>query len=139
MPSSYELQIAIPPSKKNSQNIVAFGKACPHCGKKPHRKVLPSREAREAERRIRAQAEILFRHPTVPLLGNDDVSLSVHVHALSNRCDVRVTSLGPPPDGPTGRTRDLHNVPDALCDALNGVLYHDDRQVRRVVLLRTVD
>lgn len=72
--------------------------------------------------------------PANEAFGADDCEVRVTWHSFSGRCEVEVSSMGPPPKGKTGRTRDLQNLIEALCDALNDVVWRDDRQVARVVM-----
>jgi len=70
------------------------------------------------------------------LFGDDDVAVRVRYDADKELCHVRVQSMGPKPQGRTGRSRDLQNLIEAICDGLNGIAWDDDRQVTVVVMRR---
>ena len=77
-----------------------------------------------------------------PLFGaHDDCRVDL-VHRVSDDAVVvTVSRLGAPQRvaGKTGRRRDVHNLIDTLCDALQGVLYHDDRQLAHVSAARVCE
>lgn len=139
----FRLRIPTPPSGKNRQRIMAAGKKCKECGRKPKTWIMASAEAEQAAKGIRAAAAMaanqLGWHGHTPLFGDDDVSVLYTVHARSGSCLVEVRSIGPRPDGFSGRMSDLHNVPDVLLDALQGIVFENDNAVRRIAGVRRVD
>lgn len=74
-----------------------------------------------------------------PALGRDEVRVVMSWHSLSNVLDVSFESLGPEPPTPTGRTRDLHNIPDVVLDAAEGIIFANDNQVSELLLRRCRD
>lgn len=66
-----------------------------------------------------------------PLFGSDDVSITMRHAFVDDTVEVVVRRLGAAAvvDGKTGRRRDLLNLWDTLCDALQGIAYNNDNQI----------
>ena len=71
------------------------------------------------------------------LWGRDSVEMHIVHDVDADELLVTVTWSGSDPVPPrrgegyrkTGRARDLQNLQEAVCDALQGILYDDDRQI----------
>lgn len=91
------------------------------------------------------EAEIFKQWPRFnkPRWASESMEMVIDYRPIEGRCDVVVRPLRPAPKGVTGRNRDLHNLVDAIADALQlrgkktgiGVV-KDDNQFSRVVLTR---
>jgi hypothetical protein len=122
-------EVPPPHSKKNNTQPMRRGKHGPI-------RIGPRAVVR---REARAMRQLVFEAIAQlgvvgPLFGcEDDIDMQVE-HVLGRDVvRVTVTRLGPPlaVHGRTGRRRDLVNLFDSIADAMNGVLYGDDRQVAR--------
>lgn len=114
-------------SKKNDV-LISRGKV--RCG---------TRSSRHADV-MRQHVARIVPHGTV-LFGDTD---DVHVSAVHNVDDDTVTVTMRRAGAPrqvgrkTGRRRDVHNLLDTLCDAMQGVVYGDDKQVSMASVERWV-
>ena len=120
--------IPVPPSLKNS---VVLGRG----------RMRKSGACKAAMRGIRDAARLAVeaRYPSTqgPLFGGNRVSLDVEHDVGRGLLNVVLTDLGPfPTRGATGRKRDLQNLQDALCDALEGIVYENDNQIDRLTMAR---
>lgn len=98
------------------------------------RRIGSSRVAKH-EAAIRAHVERALPPGAAPLFGGVDDCRVELVHRVSDDAVVvTVSRVGAPRrvGRKTGRRRDVHNLIDTLCDALQGVLYGDDRQLVHV-------
>lgn len=68
--------------------------------------------------------------------GTNEVAVTITRHVADECVTVEIEDLGPPPKGRTGRDRDTQNLADTICDALNGIAWEDDRQVRTITIRR---
>lgn len=81
-----------------------------------------------AVRALRVQAPHAFEQQR-PLLVDEDARVEM-VHNVRNETyDVLIRHAGAKPKGFTGRGRDVHNMPELVCDALQGIAYRNDNQV----------
>jgi len=123
--------VPVPPSSKNAQRI-AIGKDGTPRRYRPKKVV-------DAANGIRAAALVALAriHRTVPE-PEPDADLRVEcVHEVAtDRLHVTVHVLGPKPKGKTGRRRDVVNLPELVCDALQGVAYRNDSQVSELRVVR---
>jgi len=116
----------IPHSLKNSQAIRRSRKTG-----KPF--VSKSDRARRDLERIRNEAWLAARVTHARTLFEDaNVEVDIVVQENPPRTHITVCRTGPRPKGRADRKRDIHNVPDCVMDALQGVIFDDDRQARRV-------
>lgn len=67
--------------------------------------------------------------PNSSLWGAADVACSLVEFPRERRCRVTFRRLGPKPEEPTGRAKDLGNMDAIIHDAVQGILYDDDRQL----------
>lgn len=119
----------IPPSLKNSRrNISAISRS----GKR-YTKTIPSQAAVAYTKRLQAAVrDALIDLPVAEgdsLWGHQNISLSVVIDEKNRRSLIEVRLLGGR-EGP--RKRDVQNTIEAPCDALEGLLYDNDRQMRWV-------
>jgi Holliday junction resolvase RusA-like endonuclease len=120
-----ELPIDVVISKKNNTVIRRRGKRS---------WIAPNHSCEVCESYIRTMAERV-RHRS---LGDDEIAMEVEWDVQAGVVTVRVHSLGPRPSGrrKTGRARDVINLPAILADALQGVVYDDDRQIKELTVRR---
>lgn len=75
-----------------------------------------------------------------PLFVTEDVDLELVVHRgkvkRSDYCEIVIRERGPAPTHKRARISDVHNVPAVVADALQGVIYSDDKQVARQEAIR---
>lgn len=126
-----------PPAAKNSRRIYRTGPTCPACRKgSGHLGSSMSDEARKAVDDVKVQAIDALRRQAPhayeerrPLLLDDDVRLEIVHNVHADTVDVLARRAGPCPKGTTGRKRDVVNVPELICDALQGIAFKNDNQV----------
>lgn len=121
----------VPRSKKNNMVPIRAG---------GRRFIGPSQALRSEERAIAqiAQAAIAAAGlPPVPF-GQREVLMVINRDVLAEELTVEVWDLGDPPKGRTGRDHDTQNLGEVICDALNGVAWDDDRQIRDYVVRRQI-
>lgn len=120
-------RVPCPPSLKNGV-VLGRGKV------RTSQRVLRSmREIREA---IRREIGDDFGH-TRSLFGGDEVAVEVTHQVQAGTIEVVVRRLGPTPPAPNGRERDLQNLQDTLCDAMEKLVFDDDCQVGELVMKRS--
>lgn len=126
--------IPVPRSKKNNKALLRRGRAV---------RIGWSKQIKRQERAIAIIAASVLGG-CEPLFGADDVELLAEHDVQSDTVQVRVRRVGPPrrvggrAAGRTGRRRDVPNLLESICDALNGVVYGDDRQIVRCTAARIV-
>lgn len=109
----FRITVPAPPSKKN--------------GRVGHR---PSNVSLQAQTMIReAVLTAIARH--APLWPKDDVQMRVEYDASSRLLTARVSQLRPQ-QAPYDRRRDVPNLFDVICDALEGAVYVNDNQIARL-------
>lgn len=107
----------VPPSKKNR---MAYGKG----------RVFKQASVIRYEDMLQVRA----MEAGSPPFGNDDLDVHIVWNVKYDKTTITVGSLGPPPKGKTGRRRDVQNIPAVVLDALQGIVYDDDKQVRRLTV-----
>ena len=128
--------IPVPASSKNSRQLVRTR------GKRL--RSLPSREAKDSKLFVETAALQALRElgfdvsssQRAPLFGDDDIAMSIHHCANTDRVHVRVWSAHARSSSSTSRKRDLQNLPEAICDALQGILFKNDNQIVQLSLFR---
>ena len=75
-------------------------------------------------------------HAGAPYFEDDELAIDVKLDYKRKRTRIEIVSLGPRPKGRTGRGKDGDNVLSTILDALNGVVYRDDSQFRRLRIER---
>lgn len=123
----------VPPAKKNRMEIRTTGPVCPACGRRRNIWPAPNKEVQRFEHKLRKQALMALPGPA-SLYGLNDVEVRMVWHVASKTFAIAVDDLGPPPKRYAGRNKDLVNMPGACLDALQGIIYHDDKQVARLIL-----
>lgn len=117
------VRFTVPPpaSKKNRRRWVRRG----------HRRVLlPSKEACASEREIALVAfAALSRQGGVPWGPDAALSIAVYHDIDLDQVHVEVRQVGVLPKKHRGTRRDCHGMIETIADALQDVLYPDDRQV----------
>lgn len=130
-------RIPRPPAAKNSRRIYRTGPTCRLCNNRsgPLGTAM-SDEAAAAVEGIQAAAIDALRRQAPqafgerrPLLVDEDARIEVVHYVANDVVDVLVRSAGPKPKGTTGRKRDVHNVPELICDTLQGIAFANDNQV----------
>lgn len=130
-------RIPRPPAAKNSRRIYRTGPKCRACNNPmgPLGTAM-SDEAAAAVAGIQAAAIDALRRQAPqafgerrPLLVDEDARIEVVHYVANDVVDVLVRSAGPKPKGTTGRKRDVHNVPELICDTLQGIAFANDNQV----------
>lgn len=138
----FRFRMPVPAAKKNRQQVFRFGKKCKACGKRVGLRIMPSKEAREVEDKIRFHVKRVLRERgyddsgQAPFFGDHDVRCEIDYRARDGKIEVTFSDAGPRPKGFTGRKRDLANIPEALLDALQRVLYVNDNQISELHLRR---
>lgn len=61
--------------------------------------------------------------------GDDDIAVETVVNATTKETTITVRSVGPKPEGVTGRSFDLVNVMAGPHDAMQGILFDNDSQI----------
>lgn len=123
----------IAPSKKNRQRIRKRGRY-------GARFVAADEQVETAEMVIAlaALAAVEDKHLVRDrsLFGDHEVAATITIDEVGKQMLVEVEDLGPKPKGRTNRRRDVHNVADAVMDALQGIVFDDDRQSCRTTCQR---
>lgn len=127
------LEIPIPASKKNNKVVRQTKKGI---------QVGWSSKVTRQERLIAelAAAGVPMR-AAGPLLGDvDDVRMLLRHDVAREVVQVEVYRIGPPKEiaGRTGRRRDVPNLFELTCDALEGVVYGNDRQIAECTGVRHI-
>lgn len=105
------------------------------------RRIGSSRVAKH-EAAIAAHVARVLPPGAAPLFGAlDDCRVDLVHRVRDDAVVVTVSRVGEPQQvgRKTGRRRDVHNLIDTLCDALQGVLYADDRQLVHVCASRVCE
>ena len=120
--------VPAPSSSKNSRQLFVNAKGKPGS--------LPSKRAKASKRQIQAAAltaidQLEGELSRSSLFGaDDDIRVDMEFNAETQEFEVSVMRYGPKPKrGNTGRGRDLDNMTSTVLDALQGVVYADDKQV----------
>lgn len=108
----------IPPSKKNGQQIMKRGR----------RRFVTSSDAAKA---FECHLQLVARR--MRSLGANYFATRITIDEGTKRTRVEVWDLGPQPTrGRCDTLRDVHNCADVVMDAMQKVIYDDDRQARAV-------
>jgi len=126
--------IATPPSSKNEQKMRVIPGGKRGLGipirYRPAEVVEHVRQIQDAAvRALQRQAPRCYAESR-PLLEDDDARVEM-VHNVHNETlDVLVRRIGDPPKkGRTGRRRDVHNLPELVCDAIQRIAFRNDNQI----------
>lgn len=94
----------------------------------------------EQEADIKVEALKACSGNTLPLWPEEDISVWVRHDIVTNRVRVTVEPMGRACtfNGRTGRGRDIQNLPESILDALQRIVYRDDRQVAHITICRVV-
>jgi hypothetical protein len=136
--------IPTPPAAKNSRNVFRTGPTCPVCKKRSGQIVSAMNDdAEKAVKTIRMESIAALKRQAphafeakAPLLPDEDVRLELVHHVASETCSVLVRRVAAKPKGVTGRRRDVVNLPEIVCDALQRVAFADDRQITQLQVWR---
>jgi Holliday junction resolvase RusA-like endonuclease len=112
---------APPASSKNRRRIFARGNRVVS---------LPSKDAEASAKAIRAAAKAAIGDEPMPFGAEDALRIDLEHDVATDRVLVRVLRIGSiPTRGKKGTKRDVHGMIETVADALQGVLFPDDRQV----------
>ena len=120
----------VPQSLKNSQKFKT--------GRWGRRYVGASDQAVHDIERIREEAAVLLVGRRLPIWPSDSMRVEHFYDSDLGTVRVAVRPLCPEPDGRNGRKRDLDNITEAIHDALQGLVYADDRQIALITKTRLV-
>lgn len=121
MPQVIRFTVSPPASKKNRKRWIKRGRK---------RYLVPSLDAVGAEKEIALHAQIaLARAGGMPWGPNDALAIDLEHDLETDLVHVRVRKVGTIPKRQRGTRRDCHGMIETVADALQGVLYPDDRQV----------
>ena len=89
-------------------------------------------------RLLAAQAVRAMGHRVVtgPLWPTEEVAVDARRVVGRDELEVTFRMSGPKPKGKTGRDRDTQNLCESLLDAVEGIVYADDRQVGELHVVR---
>lgn len=118
-----------PASKKNRGSIIKVN---------GRPMILPNKQALRDEAEIRGLLHDRYGG-TAPRFADHDVEVEVVFEPRFNRAHVTVKAVRQRPKGFTGRRRDLSNILEALCDALQGPLLTNDSQVSKITIERVLE
>jgi len=124
--------IATPPSSKNEQKMRVIhgrrGKPIPI--RYRTQEVLDHVEAIQnaAVLALQRQAPRCFAE-NLPLLDDDDARVEMIHNVMNETVDVLVRRAGARQKGNTGKRRDVHNLPELICDAIQKIAFRNDNQV----------
>lgn len=136
-----------PPAKKNEKQARRVGTPCGSC-KLPMGPVVQydSHEVKKSVVQIQdvAVAALRTQQPECyrarrALLLDEDVRVEMVHHVHAEALEVRIYNAGPKPRGRTGRRNDVANLPEIVLDALQGIAFHNDNQVTRLEVMRSID
>jgi hypothetical protein len=141
--STFELTTIAPVSKKNNPKILHRGskRRCRHCRSLigGYRSVSMSDQARADTDEIAWDAMQKVHSTDRPLFPDEDVSVTILVNPRTKRMRLRIEAMGPKPKGYTGRKRDTHSHIDVAMDALQGIVFTNDSQVKRLIIQRVIE
>jgi Holliday junction resolvase RusA-like endonuclease len=125
-----DFRIPLPSSSKNARKARSL----------PNGRVIQFRPRHivEQEQAIQVAALQSMQLLQTSCAEDDEIELVLTYLVAESLVHVEVFSLGPRPDGRTGRKRDVVNMPELVCDALQEVAYKNDRQISRLVAYRLV-
>lgn len=99
-------------------------------------------KVRHSEQDIQHAAILARGRIGKPMVEDNDVRVTIEHDVATDEIDVTIEDIGPPPCVPgsskTGRKRDVPNLSDTLCDALEGIAYTNDRQIAEITIRRKV-
>lgn len=123
--------LPLPPSSKNARRARLL----------PNGRIIQfrPRDIVTATEQIQTIALQAMREAGATLIEDDDVHMSLIYEVERNCVRVEVNAGPPRPKGRTGRKRDAVNLPELICDALQGIAYTNDRQIARLFVLRVYD
>lgn len=126
-------EIPIPPSLKNNI-VIGRGRMWKSSAVKAAMRTIRDTIRRELDR-------IHASYPCEgPVFGSNRIKLQVAHNVPLDKLLVWVEDLGPfPTSGRTGRKRDLQNLQDTLCDAMEGVVYKNDNQIDKLSMWRVTE
>lgn len=119
----------VPSSTKNSRRLFRRGEKA--IGS------LPSKRAEKQKPVIqglvrRALAALDEPEGRRSMFGDDEVVVRIDHYVDRGYVQVEVESIGPKPNGRSGRGQDLDNTASAIMDAMNELAYDDDRGVSKL-------
>ena len=134
----------VPASKKNRHVIAYRGGRCPKCGR-GKAFLLPNKKARKDEKTIHQLAAAHWAKDVLP--ANMEIFLHIRYivarKAIGDRTEIRAYALGkdtrPKSRQSRGLGRDVQNIPECVCDALQGVLYVDDKRIKQLYVERVYE
>lgn len=131
----FRFTIPVPVSSKNRQRVMRRGRRA-WIAKGAQAEAQHTTIKRAA---LAALAEWGPRPDLTSLFGDDNLEMQIEHDVELDLLHVTVRSLGPRPGSKvkTGRKRDLQNLQDAVCDALQGVVYDNDNQIDLLTMKRT--
>lgn len=120
----------VPHSLKNGQQVLRKGRfntvVCSDAAQADKEAMVPILE--------RAMAKLPKRRPLLP---DQCVGIEIEHNVADDTTTVRLRELGPKRKGKTGRRRDVMNLADIVCDALQRAqFYANDNQVEQCRLVR---
>lgn len=123
----FEVRLSfVPPALKNDNAIARRKDGTPFIAHNPKQK--------KAKKRINEIARALL--PEGLMFEDDELFVTIDWIVALDEVRVSVKSLGPRPKGRTGRQKDVQNIPAIILDALEGVVYRNDNQVKCLVVRR---
>lgn len=129
----FRITLPVVPSIKNSRRLLKV-----RAGGKLRTISARSIASREAMSTVQLLVDAALADYGVPvgrsLFGDDRISVRIEHDVATGTVDLTVRSKGPKAPG-SGR-RDLQNLQDGLLDALEGLIYDNDRQVDVLVMRR---
>ncbi|MEO0479615.1 MAG: RusA family crossover junction endodeoxyribonuclease [Planctomycetota bacterium] len=101
-----------------------------------------SEKVRHSEQDIQAAAIEARGRMGKPLIVDHDVSMLIEHDVATDEVDITISDVGPaqcvPGTSKTGRKRDIQNLVDVICDALEGIGYTNDNQIAEILIKRKV-
>lgn len=126
-------EIPLPPSLKNSV-VIGRGRMWKSSAVKVAMRTIRDTIRREIDK-------IHASYPSEgPIFGGNRIKLQIAHNVPLDKLLVWVEDLGQfPTSGRTGRKRDLQNLQDTLCDAMEGVVYKNDNQIDKLSMWRVTE
>lgn len=120
--------IPVPPSSKNARRARML----------PTGRLIQFRPKHvvDATATIKVAAQQAMAKARTQLSQDSDLCVMLDHHVGRDEVEVRVWEVRPRPDGKTGRKRDVINLPELVCDAMQDVVYANDRQVSDLIVRR---